>query len=52
VLPPLAALASAWVTAQVGSAEVRSSEVRCGEIIAAIYGQLEPAEEVETWETQ
>lgn len=42
VLPPLAALAAAYLQTQSGAADVYNSEVHCGKVIAAIYGEMKP----------
>lgn len=42
VLPPVAAAIVGLYQAHVGAAKVESAEIQCGEIIAAIYGQLSP----------
>lgn len=44
----LGAIAGAWQTwveTQKADVRVESAELRCGEIIAAIVGQLQPGEE-------
>jgi len=42
VLPPLAAAVATALTAQSGTTDVYNSEIQCGKVIAAIYGQIKP----------